>query len=74
MGCFRAWQWTYMTSMKSVLTLKLKNSRFSYSEISTLHPPPQQLTQRRHRGFHSSFVYSTQRRIPQVAEFVVLVP
>ena len=37
-------------------------------------PPPQQLTQRRHRGFHSSFVHSTQRRIPQVAEFVVLVP
>ena len=39
-GLFRAWQWTYMTSMKNVLTLKLKNSRFSYSEVSTLHPPP----------------------------------
>lgn len=42
-GLFRAWQWTYMTSMKGVLTLKLKNSRFSYSEISTL-PPPNSLT------------------------------
>lgn len=37
-GLFRAWQWTYMTSMKNVLTLKLKNSCFSCSEISTRHP------------------------------------
>ena len=37
--CFRTWQWTYMTSMQSVLISKPKNTRFSCLSISTLSKP-----------------------------------
>ena len=37
--CFRTWQWTYMTSMQSVLIPRPKNTRFSYLSISTLSKP-----------------------------------
>ncbi len=65
--------------MQGKSTEKLENGLFSYLVVDLYDKhtsPPQnpQLTQRRHRRFHSSFVHSTQRRIPQVAEFVVLVP
>ena len=37
--CFRTWQWTYMTSMQSVLIPRPKNTRFSCLSISTLSKP-----------------------------------